>query len=126
MASPRPPPPIRLTQAEQMEISLLIRRIEFLEARAEALDTLRQRISTCTSQLAYFQLEVERLQKVCDSLQSADNNTLHRLQPRRPIGSSGLEVLTERTLHVESCFDFVVRALQRNMPSIQWQSRRED
>ena len=27
-----------------MEISLLIRRIEFLEARAEALDTLRQRI----------------------------------------------------------------------------------
>ena len=80
MASPRPPPPIRLSQAEQMEISLLIRRVEFLEARAEALDTLRQRISTCTSQLAYFQLEVERLQKVCDSLQSADNNTLHRLR----------------------------------------------
>ena len=70
MASPRQPR--RLSQAEQMEISLLIRRVEFLEARAEALDTLRQRISTCTSQLAYFQLEVERLQKVCDSLQSAD------------------------------------------------------
>ena len=70
MASPRPAPPIRLSQAEQMEISLLIRRVEFLEARAEALDTLRQRISTCTSQLAYFQLEVERLQKVCDSLYS--------------------------------------------------------
>ena len=107
-----------------MEISLLIRRVEFLEARAEAIDTLRQRLSTCTSQLAQFQVEVERLQRVCDSLQSADNNTLHRLQPRRPIGSSGLEVLTERTLHIESCFDFVVRALQRNMPSIQWQSRR--
>ena len=40
-----------------MEISLLIRRVEFLEARAEAIDTLRQRISTCTSQLAYFQME---------------------------------------------------------------------
>ena len=124
MASPRPPR--RLSQAEQMEISLLIRRVEFLEARAEALDTLRQRISTCSSQLAYFQVEVERLQKVCDSLQSADNNTLHRLQPRRPIGTSGVEVLTERTLHVESCFEFVVRALQSHMPSIQWQSRRED
>ena len=126
MAAPNQPR--RLSQAEQMEISLLIRRIEFLEARAEAIDTLRQRISTCASQLAQFQVEVERLQKICDSLQSADNNTLHRLQPRRPIGSSGLEVLTERTLHIESCFDFVVRALQRarNMPSIQWQSRRED
>ncbi|CAE7327295.1 unnamed protein product, partial [Symbiodinium sp. KB8] len=45
--------------AEQMEISLLIRRVEFLEARAEAIDTLRQRISTCTSQLAQFQVEVE-------------------------------------------------------------------
>ena len=42
-----------------MEISLLIRRVEFLEARAEAL-----RISTCTSQLAYFQVEVERLRFV--------------------------------------------------------------
>ena len=98
MASPHQPR--RLSQAEQMEISLLIRRVEFLEARAEALDSLRQRISTCTSQLAYFQVEVERLQKVCDSLQSADNNTLHRLQPRRPIGTSGVEVLTERTLRV--------------------------
>ena len=90
------------------------------------LDNLRQRISTCTSQLAHFQVEVERLQKVCASLQSADNNTLHRLQPRRPIGSSGVEVLTERTLHIESCFDFLVRALQRHMPSVQWQCRRED
>ena len=124
MAAPNQPR--GLSRAEQMEISLLIRRIEFLESRAEAIDTLRQRISTCTAQLAQFQVEVERLQKICDSLQSADNNTLHRLQPRRPIGSSGLEVLTERSLHIESCFDFVVRALQRNMPSIQWQSRRED
>ena len=57
-----------------MEISLLIRRVEFLEAHAEALDTLRQRISTCTLQLTYFQVEVERLQKVCASLQSADNH----------------------------------------------------
>ena len=63
MASQRSPPPIRLSQAEQMEISLLIRRIEFLEARAEALDTLRQRISTCTSQLACFQLEVDASRK---------------------------------------------------------------
>ena len=62
-----------------MEISLLIRRVEFLEARAEAIDSLRQRLSTCTSQLAQFQVEVERLQRVCDSLQSADNTTLHRL-----------------------------------------------
>ena len=124
MASPHQPR--RLSQAEQMEISLLIRRVEFLEAHSEALDTLRQRISTCASQLAYFQVEVERLQKVCDSLQSADNDTLHRLQPRRPLGTSSVEVLTERTLHIESCFDFVVRALQRHMPSVQWQSRRED
>ena len=50
----------------------------------------------------------------------------YSLEDRRPIGSSGVEVLTERTLHIESCFDFVVRALQTHMPSIQWQSRRED
>ena len=54
----------RLSQAEQMEISLLIRRVDFLEAHSEGLDTLRQRISTCSSQLAYFQVEVERLQKM--------------------------------------------------------------
>ena len=39
MASPRQPR--RLSQAEQMETSLRIRRVEFLEARAEALDTLK-------------------------------------------------------------------------------------
>ena len=44
---------------------------------------------------------------------------LQRLQPRSPMGSSGIEVLTERTLHVESCFDWLVRALQRHLPSVQ-------
>ena len=72
--------------------------------------------------VAYFQCEVEHLQRVCVSLESANNNTLHRLLPRRPLGSSGIEVLTECTLHIESCFDWLVRALQRHMPSVQWQS----
>ena len=45
MASP--PQPRRLSQAEQMEISLLIRRVEFLEARAEALDTFHMHFTAC-------------------------------------------------------------------------------
>ena len=79
------PQPRRMSPAEQMEISLLIRRVEFLEARAEALDSLRQRISTCQSQLAYFQCEVERLQRVSASLEAANSRTLHRLQPRSSV-----------------------------------------
>ena len=70
----------RGSPAAQMEFSLLVRRVEQLEARAEDIDNLRHRLSICQSQLAYFQCEAERLQRLCDSLEAADRRTLHRLQ----------------------------------------------
>ena len=106
-----------------MEFSLLVRRVEQLEARTEDVASLRHSLSVCQSQLAYFQCEVERLQRLSDRLESADSLTL---QLRSQLGSSGLEVPAERTLHIESCLDWLVRALQRHFPGRQWQSLDED
>ena len=50
----------RSSPAASMDFSLLVRRVEQLEARAEDIDNLRHRLSIYQSQLACFQGEAER------------------------------------------------------------------
>ena len=92
----------------------------------EEFSDLRFRFTALQGEVTDLRCEVDRLRGQLYPLTASERRTARRLQPRLSDPSPAFELLAERTLHNEGCFDFLIRALQRNFPAIQWQSLIED
>ena len=92
----------------------------------EDFSDLRSRFTALQGEVTGLSCEVDRLREQLHPVTASERRTARRLQPRLSDPSPAFELLAERTLHNEGCFDFLIRALQRNFPAIQWQSLVED
>ncbi|CAE7532349.1 unnamed protein product [Symbiodinium natans] len=106
--------------------------LQELQREVAQVEPLRHQVAVFQGDLSAYHLEVEALRAEVRALrdqiaplQEAHVRASARLQPRLVRPAPAIESLTERVLHNQSCFQFLVVALQRTFPHVQWQSLHE-
>ena len=79
-------------------------------------------LASLQAEIVQLRAEVARLEAQVQPLVESERRAAHRLQPRLSQPAPAFDLIVERTFHTEGCFNFVVSALQRAFPSVQWQS----
>ena len=123
----------RASQSDLWWMDPADRVLQELQREVAQVEPLRHQVAVFQGDLSAYHLEVEALRAEVRALrdqiaplQEAHVRASARLQPRLVRPAPAIESLTERVLHNQSCFQFLVVALQRTFPHVQWQSLHED
>ena len=83
---------------------------------------LHLQVQDLQSEVAALRCELAQTRQQLQLLLASERRAASRLQPRLSDPAPAFDLLVERGLHNESCFNFLVCALQRAWPAVQWQS----